>query len=66
MSLTNDQLLERILAIEATINDMQTAVNSLATKQQLKQFVFLRHQQAAEVETRVTDLETAIALLQSS
>lgn len=66
MSLTNDQLEDRIIAIEAVVNDLQTAVNLLATKAMLKQLVNIRQAEMDNLTTRVAALESAVKLLQSA
>ena len=66
MSLTNDQLQERIETIEDTLNDMQDAVNNLATKAQLKQLTNIWQSEITDLQDRVTALESQVATLQAS
>jgi predicted nuclease with TOPRIM domain len=65
MALTNQQLTERIIAIETKLNDVQTALNNLATKAQLKSLASVRQSDILDLQARVTELETQIQILQS-
>jgi polyhydroxyalkanoate synthesis regulator phasin len=65
MALTNSQLEERILLIEEKLNEMQVAINNMATKAQLKQFTHIRQTEVDDLKARVTDLESQIAVLQA-
>jgi len=65
MSLTNDQLLDRIELIEATLNDVQTALNNLASKAQLKALLNIRQSEINTLQAQVTELQTQIVALQT-
>ena len=56
----------RIQAIETMLNDVQTALNNVATKRQLNTLVVIRQQEIDELKQRVLDLETQVADLQSA
>ncbi len=62
MALSNDQLLERIEAIETTLNEVQKALNKLATKAQLIQLLNIRQAEIVDLQTRVTTLENRVEL----
>jgi predicted nuclease with TOPRIM domain len=66
MALTNEQLLQRITNIELKLNEMQTAVNNLATKKQLNMSVNIRQNEITDLQARVADLEAQVQTLQSS
>lgn len=65
MSLTNDQLLQRIRELEDKFNEMQTAMNNLVPKRTVNAAIALKQQELDELDTRVTTLESAIAILQA-
>jgi predicted nuclease with TOPRIM domain len=66
MALSNQQLQDRIEAIEAAINDMQTALTNIATKQQMKSILNVRQSEIVDLQTRVTSLESQIKVLQEA
>ncbi len=55
----------RIQAIESAINDLQVALNKLATKQQMKQLTNIRQSEIEDLKTRVAALESQVQTLQS-
>ena len=65
MSLNNQQLEDRIIVIEEKLNEIQTALNSLATKRQLKQLLNIRQAEIDELQQKVASLETQVAALQT-
>lgn len=56
---------KRIEAIEQAINDLQQALNALATKAQLKQLTGIRQAEIEDLKARVTALETQVSILQN-
>ncbi len=66
MSLTNDQLQARIEATEAVVNDMQTAVNNLASKSTLNSLLNIRQAEIDDLTTRVTALESRVSVLETA
>jgi polyhydroxyalkanoate synthesis regulator phasin len=54
----------RISLIEDILIDLMTAVNNLASKQQMRQITLLRQTEITDLTTRITELERLIALLQ--
>ena len=56
---------KRIQAIEASLNDLQTAVNNLATKTQLKQLLNIRQSEIEELKSKVATLESEVITLQT-
>jgi len=59
MSLTNEQLEERILVIEQKLNEMQTAINNMAPKRMVKALSVVQQQPTeTDVEQRLVALET--------
>jgi predicted nuclease with TOPRIM domain len=66
MMATTDQLLLRIEVIEAKLNDVQTAINNLASKQQLKQLLNIRQTEIDDLKVRVTSLEGRLTVLESA
>ena len=65
MALSNDQLLDRITEIEDAISTLETAMNNLATYKTLNNAVGLKQQEIEALKTRVTELESQIAILQA-
>jgi uncharacterized coiled-coil DUF342 family protein len=65
MSLTNDQLLDRIVEIEEMLNDVQTALNNVASKTTVKNLAALKQQELEALRERVTTLESEIRILQA-
>jgi len=63
MSLTNDQLLDRIVLLEGMLNDIQTALNNLATRRMVKNLSSVRQDEIDDLQARVTSLESQVALL---
>jgi len=55
----------RVRALEETVNDLQTAMNALATKAQLKQYTHIRQTEVDDLKARVASLEAQIAVLQA-
>lgn len=70
MSLTNDQLLDRIVEIEALLTTIQTAMNNLATRKEVKNVVALISQteltNESEIEDRLSTIETKVNDIQSA
>lgn len=64
MALTDAEQL-RLLAIEETLNDLQIAVNNLASKLQVRQLLLLKQQEIDALTEKVELLESQIAILQS-
>lgn len=64
MSLSNDQLTERILAIEEMLNDIQTALNNLVPRKEMIAYTSVRQTEINELESRVTELESQVSTLQ--
>lgn len=60
MSLSNDELLQRIVEIESFLNNVQTALNNLATKKQLTQLVNIRQNEIIALQKQVQDLQEQI------
>jgi hypothetical protein len=59
MSLTNDELEQRILVIEQKLNEMQEAINNMAPKRMVKALSVVQQQPTeTAVETRLVALET--------
>ena len=59
MSLTSEQLEERIVNIEQKLNEMQGAINNSATKRQVKALSVIQQQPVeTDVESRLVALET--------
>lgn len=65
MSLSNDQLLDRIVAIENKLNQIQIAMNKLATKAQMKALLQIRQSEIDDLQTEVADLKVRVADLES-
>lgn len=55
----------RIEAIEELLNQVQTAIKNLASKAQFTQFTLIRQAEIDALTTRVTALESQLALLQN-
>jgi polyhydroxyalkanoate synthesis regulator phasin len=55
---------KRIQAIETAINQLQTAVSNLMSKQQMRQLLLLRQEEIDTMKERITALETQVATLQ--
>jgi hypothetical protein len=65
MSLTNDQLLDRIVALEEAIDTLVTTLNNLPTRKDMKNLVALFNKELIDLRTRVEVLEVAVQALQS-
>lgn len=65
MALTNDQLLERIVVIEQKLNEMQTALNNVPSKVQMKALLSLRQSEIETLKEQVATLQSEIQSLQS-
>lgn len=55
----------RIIAIEEAVNDVQTAVNNLASKQQMRQLLLIKQSEIDALTQRVAALETQVQVLQN-
>ena len=66
MSLTNDQLEERVLAIEAKLNQMQLAINNLASKKTMNALTQIRQAEIESLKQRVADLEEQLVTIQAA
>jgi hypothetical protein len=61
MSLTNDQLLDRIAELEESLETLSTALNNLASRKELKNLVAILTNQITSVSEELTQIEqTAI------
>ena len=65
MALTATEAL-RIQAIENKLNDLQTALNNVASKKQMKALTQIRQAEIEDLKQRVTTLESEIAVLQAA
>lgn len=66
MSLTNDQLLQRIEMIEQKLDEIQIALNNLASKSQMKALLNIRQSEIEDLQTRVSTLESKVEILEIS
>jgi hypothetical protein len=67
MTLTNDQLEERVVVIENKLNEIQGAVNNSATKRQLKSLSVIQQQPVeTDVSARLTAIETKLNEMQTA
>lgn len=57
---------ERFLAIERKLNDIQVAINNLASKAQMKALLNIRQSEIEDLQTRVTTLESKVQVLEDS
>jgi len=64
MSLTNDQLQSRIEVIEYKLNELQTAMNNLVTKLEMKALQNIRQNEIIELQSQVAELQSQVTLLQ--
>lgn len=55
----------RINAIETLLNELQTVVTKLSSKEQIRQIMLIRQAEFDALKARVEALETEIATLQS-
>jgi polyhydroxyalkanoate synthesis regulator phasin len=58
-----DQLAAKVAALENIVNLMQTAMNNLATKQQLNSLLSIRQAEIESLKARVSTLETTVISL---
>lgn len=65
MALTNAEL-KRITAIEEAINNLQIAVNNLATKQMVRQLELLRQQDLDSLQAQINEVEAIVQVLQNA
>jgi polyhydroxyalkanoate synthesis regulator phasin len=56
---------DRLKAIEVKLNEVQTAMNNLATKRQMKGLLNIRQSEIEDLKTRVAALEAQVAALQA-
>lgn len=63
MSLTNDQLLERILKIEDRLTSLETAVNNFTTRREMKQLTNIRQAEIIDLQNRIRNLESQVEAL---
>lgn len=56
----------RVRAVELKLNDVQTALNNLATREQLKQLLNIRQSEIAELQEKVVELEQRILDLENA
>jgi polyhydroxyalkanoate synthesis regulator phasin len=64
MALNNAQLQERIEALELAMNDVQTALNNLVSKRQMKALLNIRQSEIDALQKQVASLQEQIAILQ--
>lgn len=63
MSLSNDQLLQRIEMIEQKLDEMQVAMNNLASKSQMKALLNIRQSEIEELQAGApVDSEDLVAI----
>jgi len=55
----------RVQAIETKLNEMQVAINKLASRAQLKQLLNIRQSEIQELQQDIADLESQVAALQA-
>lgn len=65
MSLTNDQLLDRIVELEEAFEELATSMNNLVSRRTVNAAIALKQQEIDALTTRVTQLESQIAVLQA-
>lgn len=56
----------RFLAIERKLNEIQTAINNLASKAQMKALLNIRQSEIEDLQTRVSTLESKVTILENS
>lgn len=56
---------ERIVKIEKVITKLSTAINNLASKQQLAALTVLKTNEITELKNKIASLESQLALLQN-
>lgn len=56
----------RIQAIETMLNKLQTAVNNLMSKQQMRQLLLVKQKEVDGLTSRIATLESQIQTLQGS
>lgn len=65
MALTIDEE-RRLAAIELALTGVQTAIDNLASKKQLRELTTLRQADVNDLQTRVAALETQMTSLQTA
>ena len=60
MTLSNSQLQERLEALESIVNDLQTAVDNLATKRQLKQLLAVLRPEISDLSSQVDQIRQMV------
>ena len=63
MALTNQELTDRILAINIVLNNMQTAILNLTNKKQMTAFSLLMQRNLNSLQEEVNLLQTDVDLL---
>jgi polyhydroxyalkanoate synthesis regulator phasin len=56
----------RVVAIEELLNQVQTAIQNLASKAQMRQLLLLKQAEVDALTTRVASLEAQLTVLQNS
>ena len=62
---TNEVILNRISEIELKLNEMQKAMNNLASNKTLKNLLNIRQNEIVDLQSRVQALETQLVALQA-
>ncbi len=57
MSLTVDQLLDRVVVLETALNDIQTAMNNLASRRDVKNLFAVLNNQLEDISSRSTEVD---------
>jgi hypothetical protein len=66
MSLTTDQLLDRIVSLEEAIEELTESLNNLVPKRTVNAAIALKQQEIEALKDRVTLLESQVAMLTSA
>ena len=57
---------QRVRTIEEVLNDLQTALTNVMSKQQMQQLLLLKQTEVDNLTARVSDLESQITVLQAA
>ena len=65
MALSNQELQDRVIALEKQLTNVQVAITNLATKKQLEQLNFINQRNITDLQDRLAIVEADIASIKS-
>lgn len=65
-TLTNTQLLTRIVALETAVNALQNSMNNLVTKRDVNALFTVRQNEIEQLKQQIDTLQSQVTILQTS